>query len=87
MEKQKNKTDWKNALFIQWVFFCLYWGVYAILWHFATYINSGSTPVLFEAAIFTPICSIAFYLTGAFLMFLKNCEATSQSSEPSDKQS
>ncbi|WP_295055605.1 hypothetical protein [uncultured Fibrobacter sp.] len=71
MEKQKKKSVLKEALFIEWVFFCVYWGTFAIVWHFASFIeNDSGKSVLYESNWLVPISSIFMYLIGVYYVFV-----------------
>ena len=86
MKKMKNILD---TIFKQIIFFCLYWGIYAIIWHFATLIPSdknGSVSTLYDAAITTPIWAIVFYFCGVFMSIVDQARSSSQSKKSSNKQ-
>ncbi|MCQ2123561.1 MAG: hypothetical protein MJZ25_05175 [Fibrobacter sp.] len=83
MKKQKNKI--LDIVLKQITFFCLYWGFYAIGWHYCTTIKIGSVSTLFyDASFFVPVFSTLFYFVSAIAFQLN---ITSPSSQPSDKQS
>ena len=87
MEKQKNKSFFKEAIFVEWVFFCFYWGAFAILWHFGTLIETSVPGVsyLHEAYGFTHTFALIFYGFGAVLMLgTARKSISSQSPKPSD---
>ena len=88
MEKQSKRSLLKETLFTEWVFFCVYWGVFAIIWHFASYITFNDTgkTILYESGILTPIFAIGTYLVGAYFALILPSNSTSHSEEPSDKQ-
>ena len=87
MKQQKNKSILKEALFVEWVFFCVYWGAFAILWHFGTLIETRVPGVsyLHEAYGITHTVAVIFYALGSVLM-LGNARKSisSQSPKPSD---
>ena len=70
--KTKNRKHFKENLFSQWVYFCIYWGAFAIVWHFASYVESdfSERSILYESNWFTPISSIYFYLMGAYVVYM-----------------
>ncbi|MCQ2099719.1 hypothetical protein [Fibrobacter sp. UWH3] len=83
MEKQKAKI--LDIILKQITFFCLYWGFYAIGWHYCTTIKmNGYCTIFYDSAIFVPLLSTVFYIAGAIAVQLN---ITSPSSKPSDKQS
>lgn len=88
MEKQNEKFFPKGSIFTEWVFFCVYWGVFAITWHFATQIetNVPNVSILHEARIITHFFAILFYCFGALLILGNSRRTISRSPEPSDKQ-
>ena len=88
MEKQKKRNLLKETLLTEWMFFCVYWGIFAIIWHFASYITFNDTgkTILYESGILTPIFAIGTYLVGAYFALILPNSPTSRSPEPSDKQ-
>lgn len=88
MEKQNERNILKEILLTEWVFFCVYWGIFAIIWHFASYITFNDTgkTILYESGILTPIFAIGTYLVGAYFALILPNSSTSRSPEPSDKQ-
>lgn len=87
MEKQNKRSLLKETLFTEWVFFCIYWGLFAIIWHFASYITFNDTgkTILYESGILTPFFAIGTYLVGAYFALILPNNSTSRSPEPSDK--
>lgn len=88
MEKQNERNLLKEILLTEWMFFCVYWGIFAIIWHFASYITFNDTgkTILYESGILTPIFAIGTYLVGAYFALILPNSPTSRSPEPSDKQ-
>ena len=88
MEKQNERNLLKEILLTEWMFFCVYWGIFAIIWHFASYITFNDTgkTILYESGILTPIFAIGTYLVGAYFVLILPNSPTSRSPEPSDKQ-
>lgn len=72
MGTQKNKSILKEALFVEWVFFCVYWGAFAIIWHFAIYLETDfpERSILYESNWLVPISSIYMYLMGAYIVLV-----------------
>lgn len=80
MKKQNKILD---TVLKQITFFCLYWGFYAIGWHYCTQIKMGHMASFFyEAAIYVSIASVTVYVLAAIFF---HTWTTLQSSEPSDK--
>ena len=88
MGKRNKRLISKETIFTEWVFFCVYWGVFAIIWHFASYITFNDTykTILYESGILTPIFAIGTYFVGAYFALILPNGTTSRSPEPSDKQ-
>ena len=86
MRTQSKSIFSKETLFIEWVFFCAYWGFYAIAWHFATLVKDGNDYVLYDIGIYLHFVALVFYIIGAILVFDRHGIISSQSQEPSDKQ-
>ena len=83
MEKQKAKI--LDIILKQITFFCLYWGFYAIGWHYCTTIKMNHMASFFyEARIYVSIASVMVYILSAIAFYTA---ITSPSSQPSDKQS
>lgn len=62
MVKQSKRLLSKETLFTEWVFFCIYWGTFGIIWHFAAqYIESNWL---------VPIAAIYMYFMGAYVVFM-----------------
>lgn len=89
--KKENKINIKYELQKQLIFFCIYWGIFAIAWHFASYIEleGTKTSVLYESCILTPIFSIMLYIVGVYCTLIdfttKKDSTSSLSKDPSNK--
>ena len=87
MKARKDTYVSKDVLFAEWAFFCIYWSVFAILWHFGTLLEDGvpGVSILEGSRIWTPIIALMFYGLGAVLIFGEFRGTTSsQSKQPSD---
>ena len=84
MEKQKRNFFSKEILFAEWVFFCSYWGFYAIAWHFAALLKVDGDYVLYDIGFFLHIIALAFYIIGVILVSDRRGILFSHSSKSSD---
>ena len=70
METQKKKFFSKENLFTEWVFSCIYWGVFFIIYRFATNAEASNS-ILQESGWILPIISIYMYLVGVYFVFME----------------
>jgi len=86
MEKHNNKHLTIETLFVEGVFFCAYWGFYAIAWHFAALIKNGNDYVLYDIGIFLHLIAFSFYIIGAILVSDRRGIISTHLSKNSDSQ-
>lgn len=92
MENKENKFSFKEFLFTEWVFSCVYWGVFAIIWHFSIYFENDypGRSIIYESNLLVPISSIAMYIMGSYFVYMDKIttkkSTSSRSNGSSDKQ-
>lgn len=71
MDSQKKKSLLKETLFVEWVYFCMYWGAFSIIWHFALYVETDypGRSVIYESNLLMPVASVCMYFMGAYVVF------------------
>ena len=78
MEPKKDRKPPRASVLAETVFFCVYWGAYAVAWHFAATVRTSDGGfALYDIGIMLHALALAFYAVGAVLVLADAKDFTS----------